>query len=75
MRVRFANIQAAAMAGLIGIGFVFQLPEIKNQSIKLTAFSLIVGVTGAAAFTFACNRFTFLFFQFHGWCRYRSIFF
>lgn len=61
-RVQFANAQAGLIAGLIGLGFVFQMPEIKNASIKLTAFSLIVGVTGAAAFTFACNRFTFLFF-------------
>ncbi len=63
MRVRFANIQAAVIAAVIGVGFVFQMPEIKNPSIKLTAFSLIVGVTGAAAFTFACNRFTYLFFS------------
>lgn len=62
-RVRFANAQAGLIAALIGIGFVFQMPEIQNQSIKLTAFSLVVGVTGAAAFTFACNRFTFLFFS------------
>ena len=62
-RVIFANGQAGLIAALIGIGFVFQVPEIKNQSIKLTAFSLIVGVTGAAAFTFACNRFTFLFYS------------
>ena len=62
-RVQFANLQAGIIAAVIGIGFVFQMPEIKNQSIKLTAFSLIVGVTGAAAFTFACNRFTFLFFS------------
>ncbi|HNJ65923.1 MAG TPA: SpoIIE family protein phosphatase, partial [Turneriella sp.] len=62
MRVRFANMQAGLIAGLIGVGFVYQMPEIKNASIKLTAFSLIVGVAGAAAFTFACNRFTYLFF-------------
>ncbi|MFZ5629653.1 MAG: SpoIIE family protein phosphatase [Spirochaetota bacterium] len=62
MRVRFANIQAAVIAAIIGIGFVFQMPEIKNPSIKLTSFSLIIGVAGAAAFTFACNRFTYLFF-------------
>lgn len=61
-RVRFANFQAGLIAGLIGTGFVFQMPEIRNASIKLTAFSLIIGVTGAAAFTFACNRFTYLFF-------------
>lgn len=62
-RILFANAQAGLIAGIIGVGFVFQVPEIKNQSIKLTAFSLIVGVTGAAAFTFACNRFTFLFYS------------
>lgn len=61
-RVRFANTQAALIAGIIGVGFVFQMPEIKNPNIKLTAFSLIIGVAGAAAFTFACNRFTYLFF-------------
>ncbi|MCX7632630.1 MAG: SpoIIE family protein phosphatase [Turneriella sp.] len=61
-RVLFANVQSAAVAGLIGVGFVFQIPEIQNPSIKLTAFCLIVGVTGAAAFTFACNRFSFLLF-------------
>ena len=62
-QVLFANIQAGLIAAIIGVGFVFQVPGIQNQSIKLTAFSLIVGVTGAAAFTFACNRFTFLFFS------------
>ncbi|GAB4423296.1 MAG: hypothetical protein OHK0011_03110 [Turneriella sp.] len=62
MRVRFANTQAVLIATVIGIGFVFQMPEIKNQSIKLTSFSLVIGVAGAAAFTFACNRFTYLFF-------------
>jgi len=61
-RVRFANAQAALIAAVIGIGFVFQMPEIKNPSIKLTSFSLVIGVAGAAAFTFACNRFTYLFF-------------
>ncbi len=58
----FANGQAFTIATLMGIGFFFQLPEIKNPSMKLTSFSLIIGVTGAAAFTFACNRFTFLLF-------------
>ncbi|MBN8219984.1 MAG: SpoIIE family protein phosphatase [Spirochaetes bacterium] len=62
-RIMFANAQAGTIAAVIGIGFVFQIPEIKNQSIKLTAFSLVIGVTGAAAFTFACNRFTFLFYS------------
>lgn len=62
-RVLFANAQAGTIAAVIGVGFVFQIPEIKNQSIKLTAFSLVIGVTGAAAFTFACNRFTFLFYS------------
>jgi tetratricopeptide (TPR) repeat protein len=61
-RVRLANAQAALIAAVIGVGFVFQMPEIKNSSIKLTAFSLVIGVAGAAAFTFACNRFTYLFF-------------
>lgn len=62
-RILFANAQAGTIAAVIGVGFVFQIPEIKNQSIKLTAFSLVIGVTGAAAFTFACNRFTFLFYS------------
>ncbi len=57
-----ANGQAFAIAALIGLGFYFQLPAIKNPSIKLTSFALIIGVTGAAAFTFACNRFTFILF-------------
>lgn len=61
-RAIVANGQAFFIALLIGIGFYFQLPEIKNQSIKLTSFALIIGVTGAAAFTFACNRFTFILF-------------
>lgn len=61
-RVLFANIQAAVIATAIGVGFVFQMPEIKNPSIKLTSFSLVIGVVGAAAFTFACNRFTYMFF-------------
>lgn len=61
-RAIIANSQAFFIALLIGIGFYFQLPEIKNQSIKLTSFALIIGVTGAAAFTFACNRFTFILF-------------
>lgn len=59
----FANLQAGIISTVIGVGFFFQVPEIKNMSIKLTAFSLVIGVTGAAAFTFACNRFTFLFFS------------
>ena len=60
---QFANIQAFLIASVIGVGFFFQVPAIKNMSIKLTAFSLVIGVTGAAAFTFACNRFTFLLFS------------
>ncbi|HRP68483.1 MAG TPA: SpoIIE family protein phosphatase [Turneriella sp.] len=62
-KVAFANVQAFLIASLIGVGFFFQLPAIKNVSIKLTAFSLVIGVVGAAAFTFACNRFTFLLFS------------
>lgn len=60
---QFANAQAFLIASAIGVGFFFQVPAIKNMSIKLTAFSLVIGVTGAAAFTFACNRFTFLLFS------------
>lgn len=60
---QFANVQAFLIASVIGVGFFFQVPAIKNMSIKLTAFSLVIGVTGAAAFTFACNRFTFLLFS------------
>lgn len=60
---QFANTQAFVIAAVIGVGFFFQVPAIKNMSIKLTAFSLVIGVTGAAAFTFACNRFTFLLFS------------
>ena len=60
---QFANLQAFLIAAVIGVGFFFQVPAIKNMSIKLTAFSLVIGVTGAAAFTFACNRFTFLLFS------------
>ncbi len=63
VRLRTANVTAFLVAALIGVGFVFQLPYIKDANIKLTAFSLIIGVTGAAAFTFACNRFTFILFS------------
>jgi len=73
-RIIFANAQAGVIATLIGIGFVFQIPEIKNQSIKMTAFTVIVGVTGAAAFTFACNRFTYIIFSV-GWLLPIQIFF
>ncbi|MBV6494497.1 MAG: hypothetical protein LDLANPLL_02530 [Turneriella sp.] len=58
-----ANMQALLIALIIGVGFFYQLPTIQNPNIKLTAFSLIIGVVGAAAFTFACNRFTFLLFS------------
>jgi len=62
-RLAIANALAFITASVIGMGFFFQLPSIQNASIRLTAFSLIIGVTGAAAFTFACNRFTFLLFS------------
>ncbi len=62
-KLQFANAQAFLIATVIGVGFFFQVPAIKNLSIKLTAFSLVIGVTGAAAFTFACNRFTYLLFS------------
>jgi tetratricopeptide (TPR) repeat protein len=62
-RSMIANGQAFLIASVIGVGFIYQIPTLRDPNIKLTAFSLIIGVIGAAAFTFACNRFTFLLFS------------
>lgn len=60
LRVALANLSGAILTTGLGIGFVFQVPEMQNPKMQLAAFSLVVGVVGSAAFTYACNRASFL---------------
>lgn len=60
LRVTFANLSGVILTTGLGIGFVYQVPEMQNPKMQLAAFSLVVGVVGSAAFTYACNRASFL---------------
>lgn len=60
LRVAFANVSGVILTTGLGIGFVYQVPEMQNTKMQLAAFSLVVGVVGSAAFTYACNRASFL---------------
>jgi tetratricopeptide (TPR) repeat protein len=57
------NGAIAVGATVIGAALFFQVPVIKDPTIKMTVFSLMIGIVGAAAFTFACNPYTYLFFS------------
>lgn len=60
LRVAFANLSAIILTTGLGFGFVFQVPGMHNPKMQLAAFSLVVGVVGSSAFTYACNRASFL---------------
>lgn len=61
-----ANTVIAAAVTTIGIGFLMQVPHIKDQNILLTTYGLMIGVLGAAAFVFSCNKYTYILFAL-GW--------
>lgn len=60
LRITAANLSHGILTTVLGIGFLYQVPEMQNPKMQLAAFSLVVGVVGSAAFTFACNRASFL---------------
>lgn len=45
--------------GTIGLNFPFFLSKLQDPGLRLTIFALILGVIGAAAFTFSVNRYIF----------------
>lgn len=59
-RLLAANIQAFLIAAAIGYGFSFQTPQLSKTYDIATVYCLIVGVVGAASFTFTANPTTFL---------------
>ena len=61
-----ANAAITVAVTTIGIGFLIQVPAIKDQNILMTTYGLMIGVLGAAAFVFSCNKYTYVFFSI-GW--------
>lgn len=61
-----ANTVISLAVATIGVGFLLQVPAIKDQNILVTTYGLTIGVLGAAAFVFSCNKYTYIFFAI-GW--------
>jgi hypothetical protein len=61
-----ANTIITAAVATIGTGFLMQVPHILDQNILLTTYGLMIGVLGAAAFVFSCNKYTYILFA-AGW--------
>jgi len=65
-RTLAANAVIAAAVTTMGVGFLMQVPHILDQNILLTTYGLMIGVLGAAAFVFSCNKYTYILFAL-GW--------
>lgn len=65
-RTLTANAAISTAVITIGTGFLMQVPAIKDQNILMTTYGLMIGVLGAAAFVFSCNKYTYIFFSI-GW--------
>lgn len=61
-RTFVANAVITGAVTTIGIGFLLQVPNIKDPQILLTTYGLAIGVLGAAAFFFSCNKYTYVLF-------------
>lgn len=61
-RLRVASIFAPILAGLLGAGFPNQVTIFQTTFSLATVFSMIVGITAAAAFTFTMSPNTFIMF-------------
>ncbi len=59
-RLRVAGFLAAITGGIFGIGFIFQISEIHDPYRIATVMALVVGVSGAASFTFTVSPIAFL---------------
>lgn len=55
-----AGVLALATGGILGIGFFLQIPDVHDPYRIATVLALIVGVSGAASFTFTVSPVTFL---------------
>lgn len=65
-RLAFADIVSGFTLLSAGIGFYLQLPQMKNIGMQIIAYSICVGVLGAAAFAYAPSKRSFLIFAI-GW--------
>ncbi len=61
-RIRVASFFALILAGLLGVGFPNQVAIFQTGFSLATVFSMIVGITAAAAFTFTMSPNTFIMF-------------
>ena len=59
-RLAAAGFQALLVGCMFGIGFFLQVPILRDPYRIATVYTLIVGVTGAASFTFTVSPLTFL---------------
>ncbi|MBX3722084.1 MAG: adenylate/guanylate cyclase domain-containing protein [Turneriella sp.] len=64
LRLIVASMQGFLIGGIFGIGIYLQVPHVHEPYRIATVFTMIVGVTGAASFTFTVSPLTFLGFSF-----------
>jgi class 3 adenylate cyclase len=62
-KLRVAGFLASITGGVLGIGFFFQISEIHDPYRIATVMALVVGVSGAASFTFTVSPIAFLSFS------------
>ncbi|AFM13404.1 adenylate/guanylate cyclase domain-containing protein [Turneriella parva] len=60
LRMVVASALAATSGAVLGLGLYLQLPLVRDFYSLTTIFTMIVGVTGAASFTFTVSPLTFL---------------
>lgn len=63
-RVLISVASASGNGFLLGLGFLAHFSGIQNPKLQIAIVALVVGVTGAGAFTLACHRFSFMTFTF-----------
>lgn len=59
-RASISVASASANGLLLGLGFLAHFSLIQNPKLQIAIVALVVGVTGAGAFTLACHRFSFI---------------
>ena len=59
-KIAVSALAACLVGGSFGVGFLLQVPQIHDIYRVASIFALIIGVTGAASFTFTVSAVTFL---------------